>query len=197
MALARRFVKPLRPQTRFGGEWPLRASVCVSQGRDDRTVPRRRPEHAVPYSFRARHVAGAAGTSWRTDLRVVNPGTAPAQVTITLLRSGADNSSLDRNATVSVPAGGQVALSDVLESRFAHTGTAAMLIESARDDLVVTSRTYNLAPDGTYGQFIPGVRDGQALQRSGLPHQHGLCDRRFRKRLRWCDLACPGWFQDR
>lgn len=111
----------------------------------------------------AAHAPGAAGTVWRTDLRIVNPSEAAAEATVILLVSGADNTALDRRASVSIPPGGQIAIGDVLDELFDETGTAGLLVESENPDLLVTSRTFNLAPDGTYGQFIPGIRAGDAV----------------------------------
>ncbi|HKO54815.1 MAG TPA: hypothetical protein VJ276_02990 [Thermoanaerobaculia bacterium] len=112
----------------------------------------------------AAHAPGAGGTNWRTDLRVVNPSGAAADVRIDLLPQNSDNGARSRSVTVSVPAQGQLSLNDVLESRFQFTGNAALLVGSSEASLVVTSRTFNEASGGaTYGQFIPGVSSAQAL----------------------------------
>ena len=117
----------------------------------------------------AAHAPGAAGTNWRTDLRIVNPAANAASVRIDLLPQNADNTSRDRSVTVNVPAQGQLSLTDVLETQFAFTGNAALLVGSSEQSLVVTSRTYNEAPShATYGQFIPGVAVGKALT-AGTP----------------------------
>lgn len=113
------------------------------------------------------NVSGSAGTNWRTDLRLVNPEDIEIPVRVFLLRAGADNSALDEFFDVIVPAGGQVEIDNVLASEFSFSGTAALLIDTLGNGLVVTSRTYNQVTQGTYGQFIPGVPVDQALEADG------------------------------
>ncbi len=109
------------------------------------------------------NVSGSAGTNWRTDLRLVNTEDSVVSVRIYFLENGADNGALDTFTNVSVPANGQVQINNVLATRFSFSGTGALLIEAPGNDLVVTSRTYNQVPGGTYGQFIPGVPTDKAL----------------------------------
>jgi hypothetical protein len=119
----------------------------------------------------AAHAPGAAGTNWRTDLRIVNPAGTAADAGIDLLPQGLDNSARSHHVSVTVPARGQLSVGDVLASRFGFTGTAALLVSSAEPSLVVTSRTFNEAAGGaTYGQFIPGVVTTGALS-IGAPGQ--------------------------
>ncbi len=124
----------------------------------------------------AASAAGASNTRWKTDLRLVNPDASRAvSARIYYLSAGSDNSSLGTSVTVDVPANGQVALADVVASRFGVTGTGALLVDAA-SPLIVTSRTFNDTGSSTYGQFIPGVAVEQAtgetthivyLQKSG------------------------------
>lgn len=119
----------------------------------------------------AAHAPGAAGTNWRTDLRVVNPSANAADIRIDLLPQGLDNTARSHNVTARVPAQGQLSITDVLAAQFGFTGNAALLVSSSENSLVVTSRTYNEAPNGsTYGQFIPGVVTTDALT-IGAPGQ--------------------------
>jgi hypothetical protein len=111
----------------------------------------------------AAHVAGAAGSVWRTDLLLHNFGSADASLTVTLLRQGADNSGLATTATLSVPADATVVVEDALLALFEHTGNAALKLDAATDQLVVTSRTFNQSSHGTFGQAIPGATDGSTL----------------------------------
>ncbi len=116
------------------------------------------PVHADRWMVSASaDVSGSAGTNWRTDLRIVNTEDSAVTVRVYLLKNGQSNASLDTFVDVPVPADGQVQLGNVLSSSFSFSGTGALLIEAPGDDLVVTSRTYNQVPGGTYGQFIPGV----------------------------------------
>jgi hypothetical protein len=119
----------------------------------------------------AAHAPGAAGTNWRTDLRIVNPAATAAEAGIDLLPQGLDNSARSQHVSVSIPARGQLSVGDVLASKFGFTGTAALLVSSSEPSLVVTSRTFNEASGGaTYGQFIPGVVSTGALS-IGAPGQ--------------------------
>jgi hypothetical protein len=112
----------------------------------------------------AAHAPGASGTNWRTDLRIVNPSVNTATATVYLLPQGSNNSARATKVTVTVPSAGQLALADVLDSKFTFSGNAALMVESTEASLVVTSRTYNQAASGsTYGQFIPGVNIADAL----------------------------------
>lgn len=119
----------------------------------------------------AAHAPGAAGTNWRTDLRIVNPGNAPSAATLYLLPQNEDNTARSQHVALSVPAFGQLSLADVVADKFGFTGNAALLVESDDAALVVTSRTYNQAASGaTYGQFIPGVATQQALEPGETGH---------------------------
>jgi hypothetical protein len=111
----------------------------------------------------AASAAGAANTRWKTDLRLVNPdATRPVGARVYYLPAGSDNSALGTSFTLDVPANGQVALTDVVASRFnVSSGTGALLVDAA-SPLIVTSRTYNDTGSATFGQFVPGVETEKA-----------------------------------
>ncbi|MBK9965521.1 MAG: hypothetical protein IPP07_11705 [Holophagales bacterium] len=109
------------------------------------------------------HASGSGGTNWRTDLTLVNPGTAAATATIWFLSAGADNGTLPTPATRTVPAGGQLVISDILDTLFGRSGGGALLVESTEAALGVASRTYNKLPDREYGMALPGVPTTQAI----------------------------------
>lgn len=108
------------------------------------------------------HVAGAAGTNWRTDLELHNPGSTQGQYQIALLRRDENNAS-PATAVFSVPAQRCLRLADVLFSVFGFTGGAALRVTPLSGDVMVTSRTYNLTDQGTYGQFIGGKVESEAI----------------------------------
>jgi hypothetical protein len=111
------------------------------------------------------HAIGAEDTNWRTDLRLVNGSDAEVTVTVYLLKAKRNNSALDMSAQYTIPAGGQVVVGDIFFEAWAFDGNGALLIDCDSEELVVTSRTYNLLSDGrTYGQFLPGVPVADALQ---------------------------------
>lgn len=108
------------------------------------------------------HDEGVGGTVWRTDLDLVNSGADPLEASVALLPAGQDNSNPD-TAPVTVPAGNAVRVGDALSELFGTTGSGALRIAAEFHGLAVTSRTYNLTPDGTYGQHIPGVTSARAI----------------------------------
>jgi formylglycine-generating enzyme required for sulfatase activity len=109
------------------------------------------------------HTAGVGGTTWLTDLELHNPGAIDVEYEIALLESVTDNS--DPEITTStLTAGTSVRFGDVLDTVFETTGSAALRITPSTGTLIVTSRTYNDAESGTYGQFIPGLAEFQAIR---------------------------------
>ncbi|NWF99553.1 MAG: hypothetical protein HXY19_01215 [Thermoanaerobaculaceae bacterium] len=103
----------------------------------------------------AAHLSGAVGTNWRTDLEVHNWGGTQASFTVSLLKRDQANTSPD-NRTYSLGPGQAVRYSDLVSSMFSFSGAAAIKVSSTYDSLIVTSRTYNDQPAGTYGQFVRG-----------------------------------------
>ncbi len=100
------------------------------------------------------HAGGANNSQWRTDFGVLNTSGAEAAVTLTVHAADGDHS-LD----MSVAAGGQLILEDVLAS-IPFDGAGSMEVTSA-NALIATSRTYTeIAPEatcfagGTLGQFL-------------------------------------------
>ena len=117
-------------------------------------------------------VAGAAGTSWRTDVMVVNPGTIDAAYEVALLVRGEDNSDPVTTVRYLAPGEGEF-LGDVLDGLFSTDGAAALRIVAGAGAVAVTSRTYNLLGDGnplglpegaSFGQFIPAVTVDDAIR---------------------------------
>lgn len=115
---------------------------------------------------------GAAGTFFRTDLRVVNLSSASASVEVTFLPSGTDNSAaVPREVTIAGRSSLEV--DDVLGSLFELEGGVGAFRIASEADLAVTSRTYTPSGDpecpGTFGQFIPALTSEQALERGVIP----------------------------
>ncbi len=101
------------------------------------------------------HLAGAAGTNWKTDLEVHNYGGTQASFTIALLTRDQGNTSPDTR-TYSLGPGQAVRYTDILSSVFGFSGAAALKVSTTYEFLLVTSRTYNDQPGGTFGQFVRG-----------------------------------------
>lgn len=93
---------------------------------------------------------------WRTDMRVFNYGTTaqPAILTFYPLGGGAAKSS-----DVSLTAGAILTLDNIVRNLFGteNAGGVVHLTTATPASLVVTGRTYNDTPAGTFGQFIPAV----------------------------------------
>jgi PKD repeat protein len=114
----------------------------------------------------AAHTPGLAATSWLTDLVIHNPQPTPVD-TILYLLHGSD--SQDTLTELALRPGQTVGLADVVQTllpqSFATTG--AILLD-AEQPLVVSSRTFNDRPDGTFGQLI-GARPMSAAIAAGEP----------------------------
>jgi hypothetical protein len=119
------------------------------------------------------HNPGLDGTQWRSDLGLLNPGTATADVQLTF--HGPDG--VVTNTTY-VPAGTQSILVDVV-AQLPASGQGALAVASDQP-LKVTSRTYHQAspeaacePGGTEGQSFPALAPSAGLsegQTAWLPH---------------------------
>jgi len=105
---------------------------------------------------------GVNQTRWRTDVEIKARGEAPASVTIGLLESRQDNSD-PQTIERSIGVGESLRLSNLLETGFGFTGTAALRLTATQGGILATSRTYNDDPAGTYGQTVPAVVESDGL----------------------------------
>ncbi len=104
----------------------------------------------------AAHVAGSNNTTWRTDLEIRSVGTIGARCRIDLLRKNRDNTN-HPSIILDLDAGTAMRYHDALDLLFGFEGTACLRITDLEGEIRATSRTYNLTPDGTFGQFIGGT----------------------------------------
>lgn len=107
----------------------------------------------------AAHVAGSNNTTWRTDLELRSVSSMPTQVRIDLLRRNRDNTT-HPSVVVDVAAGTAHRFEDVLDLLFGVEGSATLRLTTLSGEIRATSRTYNVTPDGTYGQFIGATTPG-------------------------------------
>jgi|GEM_PF-4013952 len=108
------------------------------------------------------HTAGLVGTSWVTDAVLHNPGTMPTAANLYLLRAGqANGGAVGRR--VEIAAGSSRRFADIVAAEFGQTATSGALWVTAEQTLLVSSRTFNNQPDGTFGQLTRGVPAGEAL----------------------------------
>ncbi len=110
----------------------------------------------------AAHAGGVGSSVWRTDLVLANVGEVDLVATVELLVHGQANPA-PASFTQAMAAGTSLQIGDVIAAGFAHTGAGALRVSVDGGQLVVTSRTYTLSDDGTYGQFIAGVGEGSAI----------------------------------
>jgi PKD repeat protein len=101
---------------------------------------------------------GAAGTFWRSDVTIFNPGLTTMTISLRYLAAGQDN----RNAvahSVSVPPSRTVVIADITQSLGVSSGSGALQVSwSGATGPIVTSRTYTTTDGGgTYGQSIDPV----------------------------------------
>jgi hypothetical protein len=103
------------------------------------------------------HAPGALSSVWRSDLGVLNVGSATANVTLKLYAG-----SSVFTGTVAVAAGAQAIANDVVNQLSAsYSGSGALEVVSDQP-VFVTSRTYNQAASGTYGQDYNSFTTGLA-----------------------------------
>jgi hypothetical protein len=124
---------------------------------------------------------GAGGEQFVSSLRIVNPGTLTANVTLTYLAQSpidSNNAATGDNTsavstTVQVPAGQMLPIEDVIGTKFGGSGPFGIVaggIKVVSDQPVsVLSRTYvanavsSTGKPGTYGFSIPAQIDDQAI----------------------------------
>lgn len=111
----------------------------------------------------AARVGGIGGTSWRTSLAVVNPGTSPAGVEVRFLGHDADGRS-GPAATLSLSPGEGRTYEDVLASLFGvGDGWGALLVSSSEPGLVLLAQTATPGSGGTYGHALPAFADADLV----------------------------------
>jgi hypothetical protein len=108
------------------------------------------------------HVTGVAGTRWRTDLEVKCSGAESASYTVEALVTNQANTTPEIRSFV-LSAGSCRRHEDVLSDAFGLSGTAALRVTSTAGSVIVSSRTFADASEGTYGQFIPALPATEAL----------------------------------
>ena len=107
---------------------------------------------------------GAEGTSWNTDAELNSRAAIPVDYEVHLLRTNQDNPTPAVAGPFFLEANAGVRFVDIVEALFAtETGGALRIVveepcKSAGTTLI-TSRTYNDAATGTFGQYIPGVSE--------------------------------------
>jgi subtilisin-like proprotein convertase family protein len=106
------------------------------------------------------HAPGAAGSNWRSKVALLNRSGSSAQVTLSYVRS----SGPVLTESVTLANNQLVAWDDVAVTLFGVSADSSGAIKvDSNQPLIVTARTYNASASGTYGQFLPGVEESDAL----------------------------------
>jgi|GEM_PF-2568431 len=118
------------------------------------------------------HAAGAAGTDWRHDVRLYNPGTTDAHVVLQYIPRSEYAADAATVGPVSLPGGTVAVYADILGSLFGiQHDTAGALRISSTLPVAAESRIYNDAKVseglGTYGQRVPGIPKSQSVAAGG------------------------------
>ncbi|MCU0293722.1 MAG: PKD domain-containing protein, partial [Thermoanaerobaculaceae bacterium] len=108
------------------------------------------------------HLPGASNSNWVSDAVVHNPGAVEATAYLYFLRKGVNGTSANGVRT-SIPAGQSVKLADLVLATFGESSASGAVLVGCDQPLVVTSRTYNTAAKGTFGQYIEGYPAAQAV----------------------------------
>lgn len=106
--------------------------------------------------------AGLEGTSWVSDVVLHNPGAAPTQALLYLMPRS-DSAAEAVSEVVEVATGESLRLADLVGTTFGLDGTSGGLLVVAGEQLLVSSRTFNDAAGGTFGQYIPAAGDADQL----------------------------------
>ncbi len=170
------FRAEVRVVTPEGGVVPYASVVDAASG-DPTFVEARLNTHAidvvVPAAARA---GGANGTLWRSDVLIHNARPEPVELTVSRWDRDADNRDAE-TASLTVAAGRSLPIADVLDTLFGTGGAAALAIHGS-DGLMATSRTFNDAASGTFGQLIPGLdpSDDTTIRPARPGHLAGLVE---------------------
>jgi hypothetical protein len=107
--------------------------------------------------------AGAAGTRWKSSLALANPGSAAVEATLTYRHEDGTDT-----AELTIEGGHIVESTNVAGALFGRPDSSGLVDIQATDQLVVSARTYNDAPNGTYGQYLPAVRPAGGIAAGDL-----------------------------
>jgi len=105
------------------------------------------------------HTPGTGDTLWRTDIGCVNPGLDPASFSLVFANAKSTHEE-------SLAAGAATEWANIVETVFGvspSTSTSGSVEILSDRPLVLSARTYNDTPDGTFGQYLPALTEADAL----------------------------------
>ena len=111
------------------------------------------------------HATGIGTSFWQTDVALLNPGASTAAGTLDLYPADTDNRQRSTSPlAIQLGPGQSARLRDVVRTAFGQSNrVGALALAVSSGEIVVTSRTYNRAATGTYGQFIAAVPERDAV----------------------------------
>jgi subtilisin-like proprotein convertase family protein len=152
------------------------------------------PATIRPYTFAPRkiiaavaHTPGALGTTWQTDVRLFNRGSAIANVTAIFTHSGEEGWNHFAAVKLSIAPQQVMALDDVVAATMRTSGIGQLEFLGDSDALAITSRTYTRANGGTYGQFIPAASTSDSAATAFIPRIQATPD--FRTNIGFAETA--------
>jgi hypothetical protein len=122
------------------------------------------------------NLPGVNDTYWRSDVNILNVGPADTSVVLQLFPEIVDGEPAFEprtSAPLTIPAGGQRTLANVVQSQFQlfNVKGALSIFSTDGSPLVVSSRTYTPASvGGTYGQDVSSVLVSGSAWASGVQH---------------------------
>jgi hypothetical protein len=140
------------------------ASVVDNQSGDPTTIPMERIATAKADGDSRYMVAGIAETGganqtrWKSNLALVNLSGRAATADLTYRHDGGSETT-----TVTLADGELREFANAAAELFARPNSAGAVDVESDGSLVVTARTFNDSPDGTFGQFLPGLGPSAAL----------------------------------
>jgi CubicO group peptidase (beta-lactamase class C family) len=137
-----------------GEEVVVYGSVVDSGTNDPTSIPMmtHRGSNRIHVAAAARS-QGAENSVWRSDLGLLNPGDQVVEAEVIFHSSGRDDVAMN----VSLASGEHRLLDDVV-GRLGGEGSGSVEV-TADQPVLVSSRTYNQSPEGSFGQYLDGIGD--------------------------------------
>ena len=136
-----------------GGRGFAWASVVDNATGDPVFVPATDGSDRILLIPAAAHASGLEGTSWRSDLEILNPGLAPAAYRVFVL----DGAATAISQRFELAAGALHRHEDVVGRLFDRSGSVALQVVPEGGELVVSSRTWTPSGAGSVGQLVRAI----------------------------------------
>jgi hypothetical protein len=110
---------------------------------------------------------GAYGTYWKSDVYLYNNSSRRIELELKFLEAGKDNTN-PITKKIELEEKSCFQIDDILYNLFGLSDTYGSIIISSKEDIYVSSRTYNSLGDlGTYGQYIDGYKIDNSITEEG------------------------------